>query len=60
MNTELLKILAMELAKQMNSVINIPFVSEEEEELFFQYIILNVLHLLVNKLSKNPELKEGL
>lgn len=50
----------MELAKQVNSIVNIPFVSEEEEELFFQYIILNVLHLLVNKLSKNPELKEGL
>jgi hypothetical protein len=63
MNTELLKPLVKELAAKVNAVVNIPFVSEEQEQLFFEMIIMLVLETLlrqllpeyVDKLLKRPE-----
>jgi hypothetical protein len=62
MNTELLKPLVKELAAKVNAVVNIPFVSEEQEQLFFEMIIMLVLETLlrqllpeyVDKLLKRP------
>ena len=59
MNNELLTVLAHELAVQVNSVVNIPFVSEEDEEMFFQFVILNVLQLVMSKLSKDTMTKKA-
>ncbi|MBM4400183.1 MAG: hypothetical protein FJ041_07655 [Candidatus Cloacimonetes bacterium] len=40
-----LSILAKELARRLNEVINLPFLSEEEEELFFQLVVTKVLEI---------------
>jgi hypothetical protein len=53
MNNELLKILAQELATKVNSIVNIPFLTEEDEEIFFQLVILNVLQIVMSKFSKD-------
>jgi hypothetical protein len=50
MNTELLKPLVKELAAKVNAVVNIPFVSEEQEQLFFEMIIMLVLETLLRQL----------
>jgi hypothetical protein len=38
-------ILAKELAKRINEVVNLPFMNEEEEELFFQLVVSKVLEV---------------
>lgn len=50
MNKEFLKPLVTELASQVNKVVNIPFVSEEQEQLFFEMIIMLVLETLLRQL----------
>lgn len=54
MNTELLKPLVKELATKVNQIVNIPFVSEEQEQLFFEMIIMLVLETMMRQLL--PEL----
>jgi len=49
-NKEFLKPLVTELATQVNKVVNIPFVSEEQEQLFFEMIITLVLETLLRQL----------
>jgi hypothetical protein len=49
-NKEFLKPLVTELATQVNKVVNIPFVSEEQEQLFFEMIIMLVLETLLRQL----------
>lgn len=44
--------LARELAKQINRVVNLPFMNEEEEELFFQIVVLKVFEIVLGKLVK--------
>ena len=52
MKTELIKPLAKELATRINMTVNIPFVSEEQEQYFFEMIIILVLDTLLGRLSK--------
>ena len=51
MNTDILKVMAISLAKKINSIINIPWVSEEQEQDFFELIVLLVLETLLTQLS---------
>lgn len=46
-----LSALAKELAKRINKVVDLPFLSEEEEELFFQLVITKVLEIVLGQLS---------
>ncbi|MBM4404169.1 MAG: hypothetical protein FJ042_07305 [Candidatus Cloacimonetes bacterium] len=43
---------ARELAKQINQVVDLPFMNEEEEELFFQVVVLKVFEIAFGKLIK--------
>ncbi|HPI25358.1 MAG TPA: hypothetical protein PLO57_02755 [Candidatus Cloacimonadota bacterium] len=52
MKTEIIKPLAKELATRINMTVNIPFVSEEQEQYFFEMIIILVLDTLLGRLSK--------
>jgi hypothetical protein len=52
MNTEILKPLVKELASKVNHAVNIPFVSEEQEQYFFEMIFLLVLDTLLGQLDK--------
>lgn len=47
---EAIVVVARELAKQINQVVNLPFMNEEEEELFFQMVVLKVLEIAFGKL----------
>jgi hypothetical protein len=51
MNEELLKGLAMELATKVNNLIDVPLVKEEDEQKFFELIILLLLEVIFNKLG---------
>ena len=53
MNPESIKPLATELAKKVNEMVNIPFVIEDNEEKFFEMLILLVLDTLLSVLGKN-------
>jgi hypothetical protein len=44
--------LAKELAAQLNHVINLPFINEEEEEVFFKLVVTKVLELAFGHLIK--------
>ena len=52
MKTEIIKPLAKELATRINMTVNIPFVSEEQEQYFFEMIIVLVLDTLLGQISK--------
>lgn len=52
MNTELLRPLVKELATKINRSINIPFVNEDQEQAFFEMILLMVLDTLLGQLDK--------
>ncbi len=52
MNTELLKPLVKELATKINRSINIPFINEDQEQAFFEMILLLVLDTLLGQLDK--------
>jgi hypothetical protein len=51
-NTELLRPLVKELATKINRSINIPFVNEDQEQAFFEMILLMVLDTLLGQLDK--------
>jgi hypothetical protein len=44
--------LAKELATQINHLVNIPFVNEEEEEIFFRLVVAKVLEISFGQLLK--------
>ncbi|HPI26247.1 MAG: hypothetical protein KBB33_04285 [Candidatus Cloacimonetes bacterium] len=52
MNNEIITPLAKELANRINNAVNIPFVSEEQEQYFFEMIIVLVLDTLLGQISK--------
>jgi hypothetical protein len=58
MNNELLKALAKELAVKVNKAVNIPLVSEEDEQAFFELIILMILEIVFSKLGFTHELQK--
>lgn len=51
MDPELIAKLAKELAELVNENIDVPLVSEEDEQAFFELIIRMILRLLLGKLS---------
>jgi len=46
---QIIELLARELAGQLNEVINLPFLSEEDEEIFYRIIILNLFKIMTGK-----------
>ena len=47
---EYINALARELAKRINEVVDLPFLSEEEEELFFQLVLSKTLEIVMGYL----------
>ena len=47
-----ISILAKELAAKLNGLIDLPFMNEEEERLFFEYIVIKVLEITTQLLGK--------
>ncbi|HNX37745.1 MAG TPA: hypothetical protein PL124_05770 [Candidatus Cloacimonadota bacterium] len=52
MNTENIAVLAKELATFVNKLVNVPFVSEEEEQFVFELVILKALQLFTSQLEE--------
>jgi len=52
MNTELIQQLSKELASQINKVVNIPLISEDQEQAFFEMIVKMVLQLIFAQFPK--------
>ncbi len=57
MNHDQLHPLAMIIATHVNSMVNVPFLNEEEEQLLFQFLILKALEIFW-VLTNDPD-KEG-
>ena len=55
MNTDFIKTLALELATRINKLVNIPLVKEEDEQKFFEMIVLMVLEIVISKLGREME-----
>ncbi|MDZ4181408.1 MAG: hypothetical protein U1B83_00930 [Candidatus Cloacimonadaceae bacterium] len=53
MDQNLLQALAKELASRVNRMVNIPLVSEAQEQVFFEMIIGIVLDLILKALGKD-------
>jgi len=52
MNNEMMQMLAKELATRVNKAVNIPLISEENEQAFFELIVLLVLDLVLARVEK--------
>lgn len=55
MNNELMKAMAKELATKINRAVNLPLISEENEQAFFEMIILMVLELVLSRMGGGPK-----
>ncbi|HOR30349.1 MAG: hypothetical protein GX869_06335 [Candidatus Cloacimonetes bacterium] len=53
MNENMLHNIAEELAKKVNKALNLPILNEQQEQAFFEMVILLLLELLINKLGLN-------
>jgi hypothetical protein len=53
----IIKELAKELAEKINQSINIPFLNEEQEQMFFELVVTTVFQLVLRKFV--PEAVEG-
>ena len=58
MDSQVIKALAQELAKRVNGAVDVPLIKEEDEQAFFELIILIILELVFNKLGFKYELAE--
>lgn len=56
MNADLLQILAKQLATQINHVVNIPLVSEENEQAFFEMVVMMILRAVLEQFEKKGEM----
>jgi len=52
MNKDLLRPLVVELASKLNKMVNIPWVDENQEQAFFEMMILMVLETLLTQFSR--------
>ncbi|HPV14795.1 MAG TPA: hypothetical protein PL126_04000 [Candidatus Cloacimonadota bacterium] len=52
MQSDVMKALAKELATRINRVVDIPLISEENEQAFFEMVILMILDLIFSRMSK--------
>jgi hypothetical protein len=54
-----IQVIAKELATQINAKINIPFLNEQQEQVFFELVVSKVLELvssiILKHLEKQPE-----
>lgn len=50
--------MAKELAEQINNKVNIPFLNEEQERVFFELVVTKVMELLMEYIMKHLEKKE--
>ncbi len=57
MNTDFITVLAKELASKLNHLINIPFIKEEDEQVFFELVVNIVLGAVLTNLDKLGEKK---
>jgi hypothetical protein len=51
MDSTLCKQLAKELATKVSALVNIPLVKEEDEQAFFEMIILLILEIILNRMG---------
>ena len=51
--------LAKELAEQINKKVNIPFLNEEQERLFFELVVTKLFELIFGTLLKHLDKKEA-
>ena len=56
MNENMLHNIAEELAKKVNKALNLPILNEQQEQAFFEMVILLLLELLINKLGLNLDM----
>ena len=54
MNETLLKEIAALLAERVNQAVDIPFVDEEDEQKFFELVVLILLRLILDLIGINP------
>lgn len=59
MDNVLLKELARTLATKLNDLVDIPFVKEEDEQAFFELIVLIVLELIFGRLGFKMNIRPG-
>jgi hypothetical protein len=59
MNTDFIKALAKELATRINNLVNIPLVKEEDEQVFFEMVVMLVLEIVISKLGTELKTKSG-
>lgn len=52
MNTDFIASLAKELAGQINRVVNIPLVTEENEQAFFEMVVMLILSAVLEQFDK--------
>lgn len=52
MDNELMRAMAKELASKINAMINIPLISEDNEQMFFELVVLMVLDLVLTRIEK--------
>lgn len=57
MNTDFIKLLAKELATKLNHLVNIPFITEEDEQVFFELVVNIVLSAVLANFDKLTEKK---
>jgi len=57
MNTEFITVLAKELATKLNHLVNIPFIKEEDEQVFFELVVNIVLGAVLTNIDKLTEKK---
>ncbi len=51
--SECIQMIAKELAQQMNKVVNLPFMEEDEEQIFFQLVVTKVFEISLGQLMKH-------
>ena len=52
MNTDFITMLAKEVATKINQVVNIPLMREEDEQKFFEMVVMIILEIALAKLGK--------
>ncbi|MDP2173040.1 MAG: hypothetical protein Q8M98_01445 [Candidatus Cloacimonadaceae bacterium] len=52
MDNQTMRIMARELATKINRVVNIPLISEDNEQAFFELVVLMVLDLVLSRMEK--------
>jgi hypothetical protein len=54
----MIQAMAKEIAMQINKTINIPFLNEEQERLFFELVVTKVFELMMGYLLKHLDKKD--